>query len=178
MDGNHKSLWGMVNLSILQQKKHCHCQFYIFSKLSHEILNCHSFDNFFTHFCIPVDCTRLIVQSQDSVILFYSLEQHWDCVNNWKTRYTMILWLLKEGFLGDCKIIWPSQLSWWCELATVESFYSRYFVNPFSSDKGSILSIRNLGSISVSGQLLTYPFPNSTTVNWQQVKVNVELGEG
>ena len=139
MDGNHKSLWGMVNLSILQQKKHCHCQFYIFSKLSHEILNCHSFDNFFTHFCIPVDCTRLIVQSQDSVILFYSLEQHWDCVNNWKTRYTMILWLLKEGFLGDCKIIWPSQLSWWCELATVESFYSRYFVNPFSSDKGSIL---------------------------------------
>ena len=73
------------------------------------------------------------------MILFYSLEQHWDCANNWKTRYTMILWLLKEGFLGDCKIIWPSQLSWWCELATVESFYSRYFVSPFSSDKGSIL---------------------------------------
>ena len=34
------------------------------------------------------------------------------------------------------------------------------------------------GSISVSGQLPTYPSPNSTTVNWQQVKVNVGLGEG
>ena len=33
-------------------------------------------------------------------------------------------------------------------------------------------------SISVSGQLPTYPSPNSTTVNWQQVKVNVGLGEG
>ena len=35
-----------------------------------------------------------------------------------------------------------------------------------------------LGSISVSGQLPTYPSPNSTTVNWQQVRVNVGLGEG
>ena len=35
-----------------------------------------------------------------------------------------------------------------------------------------------LGSISVYGQLPTYPSPNSTTVNWQQVRVNVGLGEG
>ena len=34
------------------------------------------------------------------------------------------------------------------------------------------------GSISVSGQLPTYPSPNSTTVTWQQVKANVGLGEG
>ena len=33
-------------------------------------------------------------------------------------------------------------------------------------------------SISVSGQLPTHPSPNPTTVNWQQVKVNVGLGEG
>ena len=41
--------------------------------------------------------------------------------------------------------------------------------------------VRNLGligSISVSGQLSTYPSPNSTTVNLQQVKINVGLGEG
>ena len=38
--------------------------------------------------------------------------------------------------------------------------------------------IKILGSILVSGQLPTYPSPNSTTVNWQQVKVNVGLGEG
>ena len=36
---------------------------------------------------------------------------------------------------------------------------------------------RNVGSMSVSEQLPTYPSPNSTTVNRQQVKVNVELGE-
>ena len=35
-----------------------------------------------------------------------------------------------------------------------------------------------LGSISVSGQLPTYPSPNPTTVNWQQFKVNVGLGDG
>ena len=34
------------------------------------------------------------------------------------------------------------------------------------------------GSISVSEQLLTYPSPNPTTVNWWQVRVNVGLGEG
>ena len=34
------------------------------------------------------------------------------------------------------------------------------------------------GSISVSEQLPTYPSPNSATVNWQQLKVNVGLGEG
>ena len=37
---------------------------------------------------------------------------------------------------------------------------------------------KKFGSISVSGQLPTYPSPNSTKVNWQQVKVNVGLGEG
>ena len=37
---------------------------------------------------------------------------------------------------------------------------------------------KSYGSISVSGQLPTHPSPNSTTVNWQQVKVNVGLGEG
>ena len=35
-----------------------------------------------------------------------------------------------------------------------------------------------LGSISVSGQLPTYPSPNSITVSLQQVKVNVGLREG
>ena len=35
-----------------------------------------------------------------------------------------------------------------------------------------------LGSISVSGQLPTYPSPNPTTVYWWQVRVNVGLGEG
>ena len=45
----------MVNLSILQQQlKNIAIVSYIFSKLGHEIFNCHSFDNFFTHFCIPV----------------------------------------------------------------------------------------------------------------------------
>ena len=34
------------------------------------------------------------------------------------------------------------------------------------------------GSILVSEQLPTYPSPTSTTVNWQQVKVDVGLGEG
>ena len=34
------------------------------------------------------------------------------------------------------------------------------------------------GSISVSGQLPTYPSPNPTTVSWQQFRVNVGLGEG
>ena len=38
--------------------------------------------------------------------------------------------------------------------------------------------VKFFGSISVSGQLPTYPSPNSTTVNWQQVKVNAGLGEG
>ena len=33
-------------------------------------------------------------------------------------------------------------------------------------------------SISVSGQLPTCPSLNSTTVNWQQLKVNFGLGEG
>ena len=40
------------------------------------------------------------------------------------------------------------------------------------------LTLESYGSISVSRQLPTYPSPNSTTVNWQQVKVNVGLGEG
>ena len=35
-----------------------------------------------------------------------------------------------------------------------------------------------LGSISVSRWLPTYPSPNSTTVNWQLVNVNVGLGRG
>ena len=38
--------------------------------------------------------------------------------------------------------------------------------------------VKFFGLISVSGQLPTYPSPNSTTVNWQQVKVNAGLGEG
>ena len=33
-------------------------------------------------------------------------------------------------------------------------------------------------TISLSGKLPTYPSPNSTTVNWHHVKVNVGLGEG
>ena len=32
--------------------------------------------------------------------------------------------------------------------------------------------------MSVSEKLRTYPSPNPTTVDWQQVKVNVGLGEG
>ena len=120
-------------------KKHCHCQFYIFSKLGHEIFNCHSFDSFFTHFCIPV------VQGW-----LFNPKTQWFCFTHWSSIEIVstierqgtqwyLLWLLKEGFLGDCKIIWPSQLSWWCELATVESFYGWYFVSSFNSDKGSML---------------------------------------
>ena len=44
--------------------------------------------------------------------------------------------------------------------------------------ENSQANTQNVGSISVSGQLPTHPSPNSTTVNWQQVKVNVGLGEG
>ena len=40
------------------------------------------------------------------------------------------------------------------------------------------LQPKDFGSISVSGQLPTYPSPNSTIVNWWQVTVNVGLGEG
>ena len=130
----------------------------------------------FAFLLYKVDCS--IPRLSDSVLLIGAALR---LCQQLKDKVHMVLWLLKEGFLGDCKIIWPSQLSWWCELATVESFYGWYFVSSFNSDKGSMLkkiSIRNLGSISVSGQLLTYPSPNSTTVNWQQVKVNVELGEG
>ena len=42
----------------------------------------------------------------------------------------------------------------------------------------ALCGVKVFGSKSVSGQLPTYPSPNSTTVNWQQVKVNVGLGKG
>lgn len=51
-------------------KKHCHCQFYIFSKLGHEIFNCHSFDSFlliFAFLLYKVDCS--IPRLSDSVLL-------------------------------------------------------------------------------------------------------------
>ena len=35
---------------------------------------------------------------------------------------------------------------------------------------------KNIGSISVSGQLPTYPSPNPTTVNWWQVRVRGGVG--
>ena len=88
----------------------------------------------FAFLLYKVDCS--IPRLSDSVLLIGAALR---LCQQLKDKVHMVLWLLKEGFLGDCKIIWPSQLSWWCELATVESFYSRYFVNPFSSDKGSIL---------------------------------------
>lgn len=37
---------------------------------------------------------------------------------------------------------------------------------------------RYFGSMPEPEQLRTYPPPNPTTVNWQQLRVNVELGEG
>ena len=55
-------------------KKHCHCQFYIFSKLGHEIFNCHSFDSFFTHFCIPV------VQGW-----LFNPKTQWFCFTHWSS---------------------------------------------------------------------------------------------
>ena len=57
----------------------------------------------------------------------------------------------------------------------------RWIVNNYNHFFLSIMcqwDVRDVGSISVSGQLPTYPSPNSTTVNWQQVKVNVGFGEG
>ena len=47
-----------------------------------------------------------------------------------------------------------------------------------AAEGAKISGCRNVGSISVSGQLPTYPSPNSTIVNWWQVTVNVGLGEG
>ena len=88
----------------------------------------------FAFLLYKVDCS--IPRLSDSVLLIGAALR---LCQQLKDKVHMVLWLLKEGFLGDCKIIWPSQLSWWCELATVESFYSRYFVSPFSSEKGSIL---------------------------------------
>ena len=88
----------------------------------------------FAFLLYKVDCS--IPRLSDSVLLIGAALR---LCQQLKDKVHMVLWLLKEGFLGDCKIIWPSQLSWWCELATVESFYSRYFVSPLSSDKGSIL---------------------------------------
>ena len=60
---------------------------------------------------------------------------------------------------------------WYRTIMTTKSWFASYMQEQKVSDKF-------LGSISVSGQLPTYPSPNSTTVNWWQLKVNVGLGEG
>ena len=55
-------------------------------------------------------------------------------------------------------------------IMTTKSWFASYMQEQKVSDKF-------LGSISVSGQLPTYPSPNST-VNWRKFKINVGLGEG
>ena len=59
---------------------------------------------------------------------------------------------------------------WYRTIMTKKSWFASYMREQKVSDKF-------LGSISVSGQLPTYPSPNST-VNWRKFKINVGLGEG
>ena len=75
------------------------------------------------------------------------------------------------GYLGKELVLLASV--YWGLLSTI-------LLQPYSPNSlsVSIPKYTHVGSISVSGQLPTYPSLNSTTVNWQRVKVNVGLREG
>ena len=115
------------------------------------------------------DCIKEIPQLNDCLICIFFF---WDQCFGFYAIEKVLKKFIPTGGVFNIQRAWTLKRS----IVTL-----RWIVNNYNHFFLSIMcqwDVRDVGSISVSGQLPTYPSPNSTTVNWQQVKVNVGFGEG